>query len=177
MSDWCILRTSGRNTLGLAESLSNAGFDSWTPQEVLVRRATRAKTRVERPMPIMPTFVFARARDVSDLIRLAATPRKKQPDFSVFHYQGRIPLVSDRAIEPLRTAELRAVPKARKRMFQPGQAVHLPEGAFTGLSGIVEESNGKFTLVCFGRTRVKIDTFLLRPDDANKAQLLAGHRC
>jgi hypothetical protein len=38
------------------------------------------------------------------------------------------------------------------------------------MSGQVVESDGKFTLVCFGRTEVKISTFILRSDMANTFQ-------
>lgn len=175
MSDWCILRTSGRATLSLAASLSNAGFDVWTPIQIEQRRTPRSKAKVEWPAPIMPTFVFARADCMPEMLALSKTAVKAHADFSVFRFQGRIPLLKDYALEPLRTAERRVTPITKRRPFRKGETVRIPEGSFAGMSGVVQQDDGRYTLVCFGgRVQVKIATFLLQQDVANKPQPVMG---
>ena len=66
---WCILRTSGARTLALADLLTRAGFEAWSPRKTLKRMKPGVKPRLDgtRPTieidtPILPTFVFARGR-------------------------------------------------------------------------------------------------------------------
>jgi len=170
---WCILRTSSRSTISLAESLEQAGFETWTPIAVAEKRISRARDRVEILSPLMPSFVFASADGVSDLFRLSADPLKRHVDFSVFHFGDRVPVISDRELETLRDIEgnrhsARILRERRqKHRAEPiavGQVVRISEGPFGGLEGIVEESNGRDTVMCFGGMKVKVDTFILRSD-------------
>lgn len=107
MTDWCILRTSGKSTLVLATKLTLAGFEIWTPIKVEQRAVRRGKIVVkeERSMPIAPTLVFADAARIDDLDRLRAQPFNGFPDFSIFQWGGRRPLISDRGLSGLRSAE------------------------------------------------------------------------
>lgn len=165
---WCILRTAGQRTVPLAASLAAAGFEAWTPQQTQSRRLPRgSKAKVERIVSMMPTFVFVRADTLPDLVDIMALPVSPHPPFSIFRWNGRIPLIGDSEIEGLRTEERKVIPKAKQRVFTPGEKVHLPEGAaFGGLTGVVEGRDGKHTLVCFGgATSFKIATFLLQPGD------------
>ena len=164
---WCVLRVGGGRTLVLATSLASAGYEVWTPSRTQNRMVPRSKVRREIMVPIMPTFVFARADRLADLMVLAAAPVKEQPAFSVFRHYSKIPLIADGALEALRTAERRAVPAGKRLAFKAGANVRVPEGSFGGMSGVVEDSQGQFTLVCFPgwRVPVKIDTFLLRPNE------------
>ncbi|WP_242186548.1 hypothetical protein [Sphingomonas sp. CARO-RG-8B-R24-01] len=119
---------------------------------------------------MMPSFVFARGNALPELADVLALPVSPHPPFSIFRYNGRIPLIADREVERLRTAERKVVPKAKQRVFSPGTRVHIPEGAFAGLSGIVEDGNGKSTMVCFGgNVSFNIATFLLQPDGISTA--------
>lgn len=164
MSDWCILRTNGRGTLRLARSLSAVGLEAWAPALTVNQRLPRSKRRRERETPLMPTFVFARAQNLEALVALAHRPGHHET-FSIFHYMGDIPLIADRDLEPLRLAERRSVPKQRRVTYRPGQTVRVPEGSFGGMSGIVEQSDHRYTLVAFGGAiRVKIATFILQPN-------------
>jgi hypothetical protein len=176
LTGWCILRTSGRYTLPLAASLRKAGFEAWTPSYVQQRRLPRAKARAERPMPLLPTFVFAKARHVPDLVLLADDPTKDHEGFSVFRYLGRIPLIADVELEALRTEENRAAPKQKQRVYREGEAVKLSQGSFAGLPGVVQDGGDRrYTFVAFGGTmRVKISTFLLRSDEAYRLQPATG---
>lgn len=158
-SNWCILRTSGRGTLRLTASLNREGIEAWTPSVMIERPGGR-----EKPTAIMPTFVFAKAVAIPRLALLEERPRSHEP-FSFFRHFGALPVVADCELEPLRSAENRAAPKRRQRSYRPGQIVRVPEGSFSGMTGRVEETEGKFTLVCFGGSiRVRIATFLLRDD-------------
>jgi transcription antitermination factor NusG len=177
-SKWCILRTAGPRTLPLAKSLGDAGLEVWTPASVVQRRQGRSRERVDVDAPIMPTFVFARAHHLSELLGYASSPISPHPSFSVFHYYDRIPILADREIEALRTVEGRARlarRKAERHVFPAGQKVCVPDGPFAGLIGVVEdEGNGKYALVCFGEWRLKVATFLLQPSDVEQTKHISG---
>ena len=102
---WCILRTSGRSTLPLAQSLAGAGFDVWTPREVISRRRGPARTRIEYEAPLIATFVFARAIAIPALERILMLPSSPHPPFSIFRYYGKIPLLAAHAVDALREEE------------------------------------------------------------------------
>lgn len=180
-NDWCILRTSGSRTIPLARSLAAAGFDVWTPIEHAEKRRPRSKVTIEYDAAIMPTFVFARARHLPDLAGVIAAPASPHPPFSLFRYYGAIVTLADGEISALREAEEQAAQreaarqrkklKGERRHFNTGQMVNLSEGAFAGISGVVEEGDGKFAMVAFGgHARWKIAAFLLSPDSVIEQQ-------
>lgn len=174
---WCILRTSGARTLPLARSLAAAGFEVWTPIEAQSRRQPRTTKWHDVEAPIMPTFVFARADHLVDLVQLLAQPIHRHPSFSIFLHSGRAPLIADRSMDHLRDAEdrsrrlaeQRAKAKASKqrRDIPIGQSVKVKDDAnFLGLVGVVEGCNGKKAIVNFPgwRRSIEIDTWQLLPD-------------
>lgn len=138
--------------------------------QVEKRRLPRGrKAQVERDVAIMPTFVFARAAQLADLARVLALLLNPHPPFSIFRWSGRIPLFADRDIASLHAAEDRAARKVKQTQryfFSAGERVRVVEGAGMGLSGVVEQGDGKFALVAFGGSmRLKIATWLLRTDE------------
>lgn len=165
---WCILRTSGPRTLKLAASLAAAGFDVWTPQQLAQRRRGRARERVEVPAPIVPTFVFARAHHVRELLAAAVAMPSPHPPFSIFRHRDRIPVVADRGLAALRDEEekhRRRAAKAQRNVLPVGTGIRLAEGAFAGMTGVVEGGNGKAAVVNFGGGFiVSIATYLLGSD-------------
>ena len=185
MSNWIILRTSGRTTLPLAETLSQDGFESWTPVEVRNIRIPRANVRRTVRLPIMPSYVFAKAEHLIDLIQLSGMrpiPRRTSnrpadrteewkpfhADFSIMHYHDRIPVISDGHLQSLRTIEAKRKPREKAKPLPPGLTVRVKTegGSFAGMRGKVERSEEGTTLVCFdNRLTVKISTFLLSVDD------------
>jgi hypothetical protein len=112
---WCILRTSGGRTLPLANSLAQSGFEVWTPKRVTKRPAPgqarrlvmgRRRKMIEIETAILPGFVFARAHQLDDLARIAdAAEIGPYPDFSIFKFGGRAPIVGDSSVQGLRDAE------------------------------------------------------------------------
>lgn len=186
-SDWIILRTAGRHTLRLAETLSEDGYEAWTPVETRAIRVPRMNVRRTVKLPIMPSYVFARAHNLIDLIQLAdmkpkprRAPRKEdeptQPahaDFSVMHYLDRIPIIADHHLQSLRQIEIKRTPRKRaERIFAPGVEVRVKVegGSFAGMAGRVERSDHDATLVCFDkRLTVKISTSLLCETDIHHA--------
>lgn len=74
---------------------------------------------------------------------------KGHPRFSVFRHDGRHVLVPDRALVPLRAEERRQRPKAMAKRYAQGEQVKLTEGAFEGLTGTVDRSQGSRTWVRF----------------------------
>lgn len=175
---WCILRTSPGRTLGLLAALSAAGFDAWTPRQTQSRRRPRSKVTVELEVPIAPTFVFVRAAHVRDLAAAEAALVNPFPAFSIFRHGGRIPLIADGEVDGLRQAEDRAQLQARRKKrsaYVMGQRVRVGDGAFAGLTGVVEEGGDKFALIAFGSTfRMRIATWLLSADEVEESQPNGG---
>jgi hypothetical protein len=173
---WCILRTAGPRTIKLTDSLLNAGFDVWTPRLNTRRRLHRAKkAKVEVVAPILPTFVFARAGELPDLVRILDLPISPHPPFSIFRYAGRVPTIREGQMTYLRQSEEQAADAWRREKrreqiqaerdertqrvaelraaapsFSPADKVRVPEGPFAGMTGIVEVGKGKAPVVNFG---------------------------
>jgi len=115
-SAWCILRCAGARTLKVAASLQAAGFEVWTPVAMQPRRPFRGVVPAgERAVPILPTFAFARASRLVDLLAAASDPTRTDLPFSVFHQGERVPLIGERQMAALRQAEADAAEEARRR--------------------------------------------------------------
>lgn len=176
IDQWCILRCQGRATLRLAETLAKDGFEVWAPKETRRIRIPRANVRREAVLPLMPSYVFARAHHLVDLLELAAMPVKPRrgagpahDGFTVMRWQERIPMVSDASLNGLRSLEAKRTPRKKaERSFTPGLSVRVKVegGSFAGMRGKVERSDIGTTLVLFdSRLTVKISTSLLEPGD------------
>ena len=176
--DWIILRTSAGRTLGLAASLTEDGFEAWAPSYRDTVKIGRSKLTRKVRRPLLATFVFVRARHLVDMLALAAMDEKPRrgaggrkaahAPFTVFHDNDRVPRIRDGSLEPLRVAEARRVPMKHRPTYPKGARVRVAAGVlFSGLTGVVQKSDGKITVVCFGdsRQRWKIETFLLSSDD------------
>lgn len=161
--DWIVLRTAGSKTLKLADSLHAAGYDVWTPRETLNKRVPRRRARRSDVIPVMPSYVFARARHLLDLICESETPASQHPDFSVFQHNLRYPLIAEEALAPLRSFERKRIPVQQMPRFSRGEMVKLTEGGFAGLTGVVELTKGQFTMVTFPGfpMPIKISSLLL----------------
>ncbi|WP_242183114.1 hypothetical protein [Sphingomonas sp. CARO-RG-8B-R24-01] len=110
LSGWCILRTSGGRTLALATSLAAAGYEVWSPVRTIKRPHGKRdlkgqRTTVEINLPILPTFVFARAACLPSLAHIAGDPAYQHPPFSIFSHAGRIPIICDASVAGLREEE------------------------------------------------------------------------
>lgn len=159
---WCILRTSGTNTVGLAKALAEAGYEAWTPIEPRTRLAGRNRKPVEQELAVTPSFVFACSERLYDLAVLSRTPgmvyrvwdSEKQamvakgiPQFRVFKVDGKYPLIADSSLATLRTIERAAI--RQHKPFEVGEKVILPERGFEGLTGTVEKTKGQYAWVLF----------------------------
>jgi hypothetical protein len=164
---WCILRTGGRNTLDLAASLKQDGFEVWTPRELKRSRRPRNVRPEPEPVPMMPTFVFAGAAHLWTLVDLSEKPNA---GFSVFHCIDRFPIIADVDLRGLREAEKDAIPKADRPAYSKGEGVVATDGPYSGLPGKVIRCRGGDALVLFGWQKVKISTFILRSDMPNRLQ-------
>ncbi len=164
---WCILRTSARQTLDLAASLADAGYDVWTPVEIRERLAGRKRELVEQRIAIVPGYVFARMDDLTGLLSLSRSPTlnylawdaekgrmvgKGHPHFSVFHLHGRCRPQHDKSLAPLRAIEESLQKAAARRkeqakhkgpipQFRVGQLVRVDGGGFEGLTMTVAKAN------------------------------------
>jgi hypothetical protein len=175
-SAWCILRTSGRHTMSLAETLAKDGFDVWTPIETRKVWISSANVKREVRQAIMPSYVFARAEHLVDLLQLAAMPVKPRrgqgcreaahAGFSVLHAFGRIPLVADHHLAELRKLEAKRTPVKRAAYSFPHNAsAKVSKGVFGGLVGVVIRSTPDATVLSFaGSFPVTIPTSLLTLD-------------
>lgn len=169
---WCVLRVAGRSTLALAASLGRAGYEVWTPTETRTVRVPRANVRRTVTLPLMPSYVFAKATRLLDLFQLADEPLP-HARFSVWHDQNRIPLIADRHLANLRRLEAKRTPRKKaERSFAPGAEVKVGAGAFGGMIGRVERSDTGQTLVCFSdKFVVKLATSLLNIADLEESSL------
>lgn len=182
MSDWCILRTSGRHTLVLAQTLADDGFEVWTPVETRTISVPRMNAKRQVRLPIMPSYVFARAVHLVDLLRMAempVKPRRVKPqegdenrspshsDFSVMHAFDGIPMVADRHLVELRKIENKLTPRPRAAYSFPRNAsARVQGGVFGGLTGVVVRSSPDTTVLRFGGSfPVEIPTSMLSQDD------------
>jgi transcription antitermination factor NusG len=155
LGSWFILRMASTDTLMVARALADHGFGVWTPIENKFGRMPRTKARFEKEAALMPSYVFARVEHLDDILSLAMLPRKECGRFSVFHHKGGIPLIASDQLLALRDEECRLTSvfeRSRRKgikgpTFARGQSVHLSEGPFAGLDGVVEGSQGQFTLV------------------------------
>lgn len=162
--DWCILRTSPSQTLKLAASLQEAGYEVWTPVEIVTRRLPRSRRRIEQMVPITPSFVFAAQESLGELIALARSAalshlvwdkverrmvQRGFPQFTLFRSMGAYPRVSDASLDPLRALERRLKPIVKPTTFALGDDVIYPDAGFQGLAGVVVGVRGRYTLVQF----------------------------
>jgi transcription antitermination factor NusG len=180
---WCILRSKSRDTMRLAKSLEEDGFEVWTPLETRSIRIPRTNAKRKVRQPIMPSYIFAKAHQLIDLIQLANAAEKRRrgagcrlpahADFRVMHCFGGIPTVTDAALKELRRLEVIRSPKeprisaGRPRADQPlskGVVVRIEGGgSFDGLEGKVESSDCAQTVVFIGARRLKLPTCILSP--------------
>lgn len=175
-TDWIILRTSGRHTMGLAESLAADGYEAWTPIETKKVWIAKAGANRQIRLPIMPSYVFAKATHLVDLLQLAAMPVKPRrgagfkeaahAGFSVLHAFGRIPLVADRHLTRLRQLEARRTPVKRAAYSFPRNAsARVNGGICGGMVGVVVRSTPKATVLqILGGKQMEIPTSLLELD-------------
>lgn len=175
---WCILRMAGASTMSVAQSLSDAGFEVWTPIETQRRRAPRSKALKDIVLPIMPGIVFANAVRLDDLIAMSRSPAltykrwnsetKRMemhgcPHFSVFRYDGRFPLIADRQLDALRQAEQRGRPRSLGPVVEVGDVVRHPAGILGGLKGVVTSTRRRTAMVMFGSLEIEIEMHELLP--------------
>lgn len=185
LGSWCILRMASADTLRVTRSLKEAGLDVWTPTEWRVARMPRTRARYDKPRAIMPSYSFARVEHLDELLRTAMLPGRQGPRFTVFHYRGGVPVVADAQLAPLRALERDLRNSFERARFKGiklphllrGARVEMPAGAFEGLSGIVEDTQGQFTLVnvdVFGKTTMIKVASLLLADPAVAEQAMAA---
>lgn len=175
MRKWCVLRTSARSTMRLATSLDKDGFSVWTPIEHRRIRIPRANVRREVTLPMMPSYVFADAEHLLDLLAITKLETSAHPSFSVMKRFDQIPVIADHDLEGLRTLERKRTPIRKARQALPlGAEVKIESGSFGGMKGTVERSDHMNTLVCFGDNFVvKIATSLLLADNVGSKEPLA----
>jgi hypothetical protein len=158
---WCILRTQGRTTISLAESLAKDGFEIWTPIETRTITVPRANVKRQVRLPIMPTYVFAGFDHLRDLLDLAAMPVRPRRGaglmdaahaaFHVMRCFGGIPVVEDHHLASLRRLESKRSPKKRAPYVLPKNVgAKVTEGAFGGMVGRVIRSTPSSTMIDFG---------------------------
>lgn len=173
---WCILRMAGPRTMTVTQSLSEAGFDVWTPVKAISKRRPRSNERREMLVPVLPSYAFARASSLNGLMMESLRQVSPHPPFSIFRYCGRIPLISDRSLDNLRKIERRNLPEKAARMFKHGERVRISDGGFAGLTGIVKTGKGRFTMVLFPgfSMPIKVSSMLLLGETDDHAEAIAA---
>ena len=181
---WIVLRTTGRHTLRLSNTLQEDGFDVWTPREFRRIRIPRMNVRRDVTLPLMPSYIFASAHHLVDLLQLAAMPfkprragRPAHQDFTVMHFHDTIPVIADVHLTQLRFLEVKLAPRKKAQRFSHGVEVQvkIEGGSFAGMKGRVERSDEATTLVCFdNRLTVKIPTFQLNGNQLQVERSVTG---
>jgi hypothetical protein len=174
LGQWCILQTAGADTLRVVEALTEEGLCVWAPVRWATARKPITRSRYDKPHPIMAGYVFGDAGHVGDFLHLSSIRRRDIPHFWFLEGEvvGSTPLIADSELDGLRRAEarLRAMFDAEKRKeakpptFDPGTKVRMEEGAYAGLSGVVEQMHGKGEAVVFipeYNRAIKVASFLL----------------
>lgn len=150
MNTWIILRTRGAYTLSLCQSLAWASIEAWSPAETIINRNGESRSRRKRRIPVMPSFVFARAEHKAELQAIKEALTSPHPEFWFMHRRsGGIAEIDDCELDPLRVVEQSAKPREEVRQWKNGERVRYPAAGFEGLVGVVEGRKGKLTLVCF----------------------------
>jgi hypothetical protein len=176
LGSWCILRTSGADTLRLADRLNAAGILAWTPTQWSVARTPGIRSRYDKPAPIMPGYAFAQVERIDELLSLSRrSVRRGLPRFHLFSmgtaHGPSVPLIADSELNALRAEEARLrrifdrskLRGAKPPKLDPGTPVRMPVGAWEGLSGIVESQSGGMAVVNIpGSTKlIKVASCLL----------------
>lgn len=164
--DWLILRVASRHTMSLAKSLSQDGYDVWTPIQVQRVRVPRVNARRIVTEPLLKGFVFARCAHKADLARMSHVPGR-YASFTVVQEFGEIAEIRDHELDGLRWIEGRVNVTAKKtdRTIPEGVKVKVGSGLFGGMTGVVRRSKRGLTLVCFNdRYSAEIPTSLLATD-------------
>ena len=163
--NWIILRCAAASTVPLARSLERQGYEGqiWCPKMNCSDRSGRSRSRKQAEEPLLPTYVFAHADRLSDLMEEQRSPVSNHAPFSVMTLHRRIALVRDRQLDALRLEEAKAAPKQKAPSFPSGTLVRTTEGGFEGVDGFVVSSKGQWSFVEFEGmpVPVKIRTFLL----------------
>ena len=173
---WIILRTASAQTLPLARSLCDAGFDAWAPVKTISKRRPRSNERRDVAVAVLPSYVFACAENLTALMIAASRNVSPHPQFSVFKYCGRVPTISDRSLDNLRKVERRSMPEKASRQYKNGERVRITEGGFAGMTGIVKTGKGRYTMVLFPgfSMPIKVKSMLLLGEDEAAPQNMAA---
>lgn len=163
VTDWCIARAQGGQTLGLTKGLCEAGYRAWTPSEVILSRARRASPSKEVTVPLMPGIVFIDYARLAEVIALARSNMNYQvwdaeqrrmvtrglPYFRILRVDDRYARIRDSELAGVRMAESKGMVRAKRHTLKAGAAVRLMDGPFEGLRGTVESVKGTFAQVRF----------------------------
>lgn len=160
-TDWCILRMAAPRTVIVVRSLRRAGIEAWTPTELVPYRSEETRKRGRRPIPLLSTFAFARVEYLPELIGITADPVSPHPDFSILRHGDGFALIEDIELTALRIYErdsqLRADRKLPPPEFKIGAEVTLPKrDAFASMNGVIEAKEGKFYVLVFPGSTLRI---------------------
>lgn len=159
MSDWLILRCSSGNTLKLAASLYEAGYEAWTPTETIQTRGPNRSRRKEA-QPAARGYVFAASRHLTELLQETRHETSNHPTFWFLRQMGKIRFLADKQLDPLRQAVRAGLPADQITTFMDNALVKYPACGFEGLTGIVRRTlkKGRATEVEFAGRIAEVPT-------------------
>lgn len=181
---WLILRTANCKTLELAASLTEAGFEAWSPVETVQRRARKGNKPEAVQLALTPSYVFARASHLHALIDLSRNPAlnyrvwdtearrmvtRGHPYFRLFRHLGEIATIPGGHLNALRSLERKRAPKPVAKAMKVGARVRLSESGFEGLWATVQSSRKNYTRVLVDGWIVPVDfpTWTLQQGSCN----------
>lgn len=176
--EWVILRCSNCKTLELARSLTDAGFEAWSPSVHLQKRKGEASKRPVVVLPLLASYVFAPYQHLAELLALSHSPAlnyrvwdselrrmvvKGHPYFRVFKDGGQFPRVPERQLNALREAEQRTLPKPAIQALPINLEFTMSAAGFEGLSATVVKSSKSYTELAVETVPypVKLPTWML----------------
>ena len=191
---WLILRCSNCKTLDLAASLTDAGFEAWSPVETVQRRARKGNKPEAVRLALTPSYVFAQAHHLYALLELSRSPAlnyrvwdsekrkmvtRGHPYFRLFRHLGEIATIPATHLTALRNLERKRAPKPVAKAMKVGARVRLSESGFEGLWATVQSSRKNYTRVLIDDWIVPVDfpTWTLQQGYCNDGPVkVMGHQ-
>ncbi len=161
---WCILRMAGGATTAVVTSLTEAGFEAWTPVVIEAKSVGPSRKVVKRPVPLLPSLAFASVDRLHDLVVMSRAPALTSrrynretgrmeihgcPRFSIFRDQGHYPIITERELAPLRKAAHAGRSREVEHIFLPGDTVRKDEVNLSGMVGVIQAVSKREAHVLF----------------------------
>jgi transcriptional antiterminator RfaH len=136
---WYLVHTKPRLEKCALENLERQGYECYLPFHP-AEKLHRGKLSII-DTPLFPRYLFIRLGQ--DLSALSWGPIRSTKGVSCLVRFGNEPARADDALIDLLKSHEHALQTEPERLFNPGEAVRLTEGAFNGIEGIYQIADGE----------------------------------